>query len=1045
MSIPSIGLENLPNVYFNSVSINENKINIKLSMKDFIENPLWSDSEILKDKLKIKIIVTHYKSAPNEALPTNQREMKQLSMAIKEGQASVHDFLLDSYFEISAQSYSENEIIPTDDINNFYYNFVFSTDIVDLESDNIYAFALCYIDLQDYNLNYTDYKFFDGPTASETIKENGSPKVKGTLFRLPDGSIWSGPVHEHEGAFMEGSFHKQQAHEDLTTSAVDSKVSQFIADVLAGHRDSTTLPELVGGQNTGLQVIPPYDEFYHFDNDKEYNIVVIDTANLALANFESARSLFNINQKYFYKLMKDFSVLQFEIRKSAIKNRVDSLDIGTKNWSYDDTTEQVLARTVMTDGQFEERYEMRFFSQQYNVNPNLLVESKNNSFDINTISTFDQSEKIGYIKPLPSNEQFLYNLMVIDEQFYNDPEARDYKLKLTLDITDTFREQLTRTRNQLSNVITELDLVYGSFFGNYDKNRIINFFLNNGITLDNNLKFISVSSEELYNKGIFTKVKNSLRDVLLALMSDDDVIEGIITNIITSMYVNTNPKENFLEVISFLTNLMNKLSDKYNLNFSNPNSVLNNSRLVRVEKKIDKVIFTKNIAEGCFSFYDKKIENRILTSNDLINRGNQEYNKFFDRQLLSGEIAQVSSDLDEKSTEQLVNFEKTKYTFFTPTSFNVGDETIDLSQADISIFDEKKHDVITNHMFNIKSKPKKARRSGLPKSRKKLGPKPRRGKKKLLSTINIKKPFRKSIAAGEDTKFEDAKDYLGSDSLFNSVKLGTRRKELKKDETPTTLIKKSFSQDRKIKKFSKISLNNQESDLLKNKNNIDFSLMPLQFRALVLSNYGLSRFSFPLEEDRLIENARFGTAINNIFNRIKVAQYIDSFELHESGLRKLSSPIYRDLDLSALQSDRTLMIKLNNYKNLFLEMQEEDEIPAINNTFVIEGTQAINPASNENVDNDVITYDRQIKEYSTTNIIKQNEKRKELTKFVNEESQLTPASNRPTVNPTTSLRPTRSGRSDNQTTSSRPTRPGRSNNQTTTRISVGPSGTGGGY
>ena len=76
-------------------------------------------------------------------------------------------------------------------------------------------------------------------------------------------------------------------------------------------KDDTTLPGLVGGQNTGLQIIPPYDEFYHFDNDKEYNIVVIDTVNVALANLETARSLFNTNQEYFYKLMKDFPILQF--------------------------------------------------------------------------------------------------------------------------------------------------------------------------------------------------------------------------------------------------------------------------------------------------------------------------------------------------------------------------------------------------------------------------------------------------------------------------------------------------------------------------------------------------------------------------------------------------------------------------------------------------------------------------------------------------------------------------------------------------------------
>ena len=102
-------------------------------------------------------------------------------------------------------------------------------------------------------------------------------------------------------------------------------------------------------------------------------------------------------------------------------------------------------------------------------------------------------------------------------------------------------------------------------------------------------------------------------------------------------------------------------------------------------------------------------------------------------------------------------------------------------------------------MFNIKSKPKKSRRAGMAKSRNKLGVKPKRGKKKLLSTINIKKPFKKSIAVGEDTKFEDAKDYLGSQSLFNSINLGTRRKDLKKDETPTTLSENHLHKIEKLK------------------------------------------------------------------------------------------------------------------------------------------------------------------------------------------------------------------------------------------------------
>ena len=60
------------------------------------------------------------------------------------------------------------------------------------------------------------------------------------------------------------------------------------------------------------------------------------------------------------------------------------MDIGTSNWVYDPDFESILIKTSMVDGKFDERYEMKFFSQQYNVNPNNLVEATTNAFDITT-------------------------------------------------------------------------------------------------------------------------------------------------------------------------------------------------------------------------------------------------------------------------------------------------------------------------------------------------------------------------------------------------------------------------------------------------------------------------------------------------------------------------------------------------------------------------------------------------------------------------------------------------------------------------------------
>ena len=76
------------------------------------------------------------------------------------------------------------------------------------------------------------------------------------------------------------------------------------------------------------------------------------------------------------------------------------------------------------------------------------------------------------------------------------------------------------------------------------------------------------------------------------------------------------------------------------------------------------------------------------------------------------------------------------------------------------------------------------------------------------------------------------------------------------------------------------------------------------------------------------------------------------------------------------------MIKFAKFNNQLLQIQSEDQIPETNTFMFIEGTAQ--PASNNNqneVSLDIASIDE--KEFSTTNIIKQNERRQELNKFVN--------------------------------------------------------------
>ena len=94
----------------------------------------------------------------------------------------------------------------------------------------------------------------------------------------------------------------------------------------------------------------------------------------------------------------------------------------------------------------------------------------------------------------------------------------------------------------------------------------------------------------------------------------------------------------------------------------------------------------------------------------------------------------------------------------------------------------------------------------------------------------------------------------------------------------------------------------------------------------------------------------------------------------------MNDPIYLPLNQEALDSGKTLMIKMSKFNNGLFQVEGEDQVPATNSFVAIEGTRS--PTSNQSEPHQIHISDREEKEFSTTNIIKQNEKRQELNKFV---------------------------------------------------------------
>ena len=67
---------------------------------------------------------------------------------------------------------------------------------------------------------------------------------------------------------------------------------------------------------------------------------------------------------------------------------------------------------------------------------------------------------------------------------------------------------------------------------------------------------------------------------------------------------------------------------------------------IQVPKEIQKVIEVNRVKQGSFSFFNKEDGQKVITISELETRANEEYSKFFNRNISSREITNISGDID---------------------------------------------------------------------------------------------------------------------------------------------------------------------------------------------------------------------------------------------------------------------------------------------------------------------------------------------------------------------------------------------------------------
>jgi len=237
MEMEIIGKENLPNTYVDRIRILESnsghKLSIDITIYDHKINKSWFGR--IND-LKIKVCLVSSASK---------------YLAIVDGMDGIYnDDRIDQKMILSPSS---GEFIESEYNGMSKYTKTIVFENIPQAIWDLSIFSSCYID----NLGFENDLFnrYYGPLTGERIFVAGQPNQSSGRFVYSDtGEEYFGPVHQKpDGSYMEGSFHSNEPHRDLTyVTEQNFKVSSDeILGIEQEVESMTFAEEFIAPSNTG--------------------------------------------------------------------------------------------------------------------------------------------------------------------------------------------------------------------------------------------------------------------------------------------------------------------------------------------------------------------------------------------------------------------------------------------------------------------------------------------------------------------------------------------------------------------------------------------------------------------------------------------------------------------------------------------------------------------------------------------------------------------------------------------------------------------------
>lgn len=891
-----VGFENLPNVYITDIYLENDStenyvVDFNIQVIDVYKNgeSVWHSNEDLKKYMKVGLITTKSVALINQ---------------LRGGSINPHPLSV-----IKSDSFDQNSDIKSYPMIEFMRrdngtDIKFDKRVQFKESyttENLSIFCFSYLDTQQISLDYGidlggNLKTYTGALIGERIMQDGALVDRTTIFLNKDNTVWSGPVHYHNGSPMAGSFHSDKPHASLKTMVTKNY------KLIDNRKETFDLRKDRDSKNDVL-----FSNLYHSINSDVdlYGVFSFNVKQFAIQKTDYGRKLHQLNNSFFQEYLSTIKINSLSIIRQQIKigsayNSVGTLKKSTKNinsYEYVDTT------VDETPGKLRNQENLR----EIYITQNPLIRH------FQFFDTKQDSHSKGIFK---------------------------YRMEMT--IVDNSQQFVNRKIVELQNSLAELE----NFVFRYNSPRSYDYRqdrLKNNVNIPGSiLKIIG----DYYNKKSY--LYNIPVSKIKRLIETD-----------TKKFLNANYKastgEKFLnEYKALVTEFRNKFNVSINQKTGKDRPKTNRSstipNLVHMNKEFEQIIDFEDYRR----FYDflninKNIKSPI-TKEEYLNRGAMEVDRFFDtsKSITISDFKNIKSDV--KSA--IMNLERPKYKFLTPVKFQFEKQKVNLTDLDkinkaslFTLFNRSnKREKLRKSRKNIRMrsiaedktvKSNKRDRNGSKRS------KPIYEQRVSAFSFTLKTPdktikqLKKNLNIGSNI-------YLGNNSEFpfidgdNKLAINPRFKKNITDSLDSAL---DVSIPRSKTRFDIGKPNNFIDDYLKRRR---FSLSflkkaPICWKALVLSKSKSARNNILKEDVDVLQDSTSKVATEMLFQSAQVVEVLAGYQKDKHGVEILSQPRWVEFDEGFLNDTRATICRLRYIEmpEIGLSPLEMFKLPVVNSTFII--------------------------------------------------------------------------------------------------------------